>query len=192
MTSDVPPTVSSKIPGVARRLRKLVMAGILMYLMALIMLALLQRKLMFHPGRVAQLNVPGAQVRAVQATTRDNIVLNGWHWSSRTSEADTTDGLTALFFSGNAGNRVHRAEVCRLLNSLGIDVLIFDYRGYAENAGSPSEQGLANDARAVWDYATQHAHLPPDRLLVYGESLGLHIKLNDSKLLSFRFMLGLS
>ena len=40
-----------------------------------------------------------------------------------------------------------------LLTGLGLDVLIFDYRGYAENDGSPSENGLALDARAAWDFA---------------------------------------
>jgi fermentation-respiration switch protein FrsA (DUF1100 family) len=51
-------------------------------------------------------------------------------------------------------------------------VLIFDYRGYAENDGSPSESGLAIDARAAWDFATQELHVSPQNIVLFGESLG--------------------
>ena len=172
MTSQVSPSIAGQQPSGLKRLRNLVISGVLVFLVVLIMLTLFQRKLMFYPDRVTELGVPGPGVRAVQTTTRDGIVLNGWHWSSRPHAEDHAAGLTVLFFHGNAGHRAHRVEICQLLTSLGLDVLIFDYRGYAENAGSPSEQGLADDAQAIWNYATQQAQLQPERLLIYGESLG--------------------
>jgi fermentation-respiration switch protein FrsA (DUF1100 family) len=51
-------------------------------------------------------------------------------------------------------------------------VFIFDYRGYGDNSGSPSEEMLAADARAIWNYATQERDVLPNRLILYGESLG--------------------
>jgi fermentation-respiration switch protein FrsA (DUF1100 family) len=51
-------------------------------------------------------------------------------------------------------------------------VLLFDYRGYAGNPGSPTEQGLARDVRAARRYLLEVAGVPPQRLLYLGESLG--------------------
>ncbi len=56
--------------------------------------------------------------------------------------------------------------------SFGAEVLVFDYRGYGENAGDPSEPGLVADARAMWDYATRSTGVPRERIILYGESLG--------------------
>jgi len=172
MSSPSPPSAFRKSPSIPKRLRRLVITGSLFYLLVLIMIALLQRKLIYHPDRVAELDLPVGEARAVQTTTHDGIVLNGWHWSSPTRATQATARRTVLFFSGNAGNRSHRIPICRLLTALECDVLIFDYRGYAENTGAPSEEGLASDARAVWEYATQQAKLPAETLLLYGESLG--------------------
>jgi uncharacterized protein len=51
-------------------------------------------------------------------------------------------------------------------------VLLFDYRGYAANPGSPTEDGLARDARAAYRFLVDEAGFPAERLLYYGESLG--------------------
>ena len=51
-------------------------------------------------------------------------------------------------------------------------VLLLDCRGYAGNPGSPSEEGLAKDARAARNFLLQEARVPADRLVYFGESLG--------------------
>ena len=51
-------------------------------------------------------------------------------------------------------------------------MLLFDYRGYGGNPGSPTEDGLARDVRAAYRFLVDEADFPPDRLLYYGESLG--------------------
>src|SRR5665647_2032654 len=50
--------------------------------------------------------------------------------------------------------------------------LLFDYRGYGGNQGSPSEQGLARDVRAARSYLLQEAGVAPDELIYLGESVG--------------------
>jgi fermentation-respiration switch protein FrsA (DUF1100 family) len=77
-----------------------------------------------------------------------------------------------LYFSGNAGNRQYRPDEFGVFTRLGCDVFIFDYRGYGENAGSPTEEALAADAQAVWKYATDQRNVAPDRIILYGESIG--------------------
>ncbi len=63
-----------------------------------------------------------------------------------------------------------RLPLARALADEGFTVLLFDYRGYGGNAGSPSESGLALDARAAYRHLA--TMFPADRIIFYGESLG--------------------
>jgi hypothetical protein len=51
-------------------------------------------------------------------------------------------------------------------------VLLFDYRGYGGNPGSPTEIGLARDVRAAQRYLVEQVGVPADRQVYLGESLG--------------------
>ena len=51
-------------------------------------------------------------------------------------------------------------------------VLLFDYRGYAGQDGTPSEDGLAADARAALEHVRSRPDVDPQRIAYYGESLG--------------------
>jgi fermentation-respiration switch protein FrsA (DUF1100 family) len=62
--------------------------------------------------------------------------------------------------------------LARVLAEQGFAVLLFDYRGFGGNPGRPTENGLALDARAAFEYLVDEAGLPPDKLLFFGESLG--------------------
>ena len=42
----------------------------------------------------------------------------------------------------------------------------------ADNPGRPSEAGLHADARAIWKFATDQYGIAPDRLVLFGSSLG--------------------
>ncbi len=139
----------------------------------MLLLTLLQRKLMYQPTIVPELSpaAMGAEREAADVTTEtdDGLTLHGWHWKSRSTAADKP---LVLFFHGNGGHRGHRTYDCQLFAECGADTLIFDYRGYAENPGKPSETGLALDARAAWRCATQQLGVPPERIVVFGASLG--------------------
>lgn len=50
-------------------------------------------------------------------------------------------------------------------------MLAIDYRGYGDSDGSPSEAGLAKDARAAWDFVIDNGAKPEDVVIV-GQSLG--------------------
>ena len=77
-----------------------------------------------------------------------------------------------LYFGGNAANRSYRTLEVEVLANAGADVLIFDYRGYGDNLGTPSEEGLSRDAWAVWRFATEAKKIEPRRIVLFGESLG--------------------
>jgi fermentation-respiration switch protein FrsA (DUF1100 family) len=99
-------------------------------------------------------------------TTADGVRLHGWFIPARQSRA------TLLFCHGNAGNISHRLDSIRLFHDLGLNVLIFDYRGYGQSDGSPSENGSYRDANAAWDYLVDRRHTDPGRIVIFGRSLG--------------------
>jgi len=79
---------------------------------------------------------------------------------------------TVLFCHGNAGNISHRLDSIRIFHRLGLSVLIFDYRGYGRSTGKPSEQGTYRDATAAWNYLAGERGIPPERIILFGRSLG--------------------
>jgi uncharacterized protein len=81
-------------------------------------------------------------------------------------------GPAVLVCNGNGGDRILRAPLAAALCSVGLSVLLFDYRGYGGNPGSPSENGLAADARAARAFLTSRPDIDPDRIVYFGESLG--------------------
>ena len=94
--------------------------------------------------------------------------LHGWYVPGRTD-------VTILWFHGNASNLSHpgRVEFIKLLHErLGVGFFIFDYRGYGQSSGRPSEPGLYQDARDSLAYLQSRDDVNPDRIVYYGRSLG--------------------
>jgi len=128
-----------------------------------------QRALIYFPDRGPLPPVtdvlPGAQ--DVVLTTSDGLALGGWY-------LPPSGGCTAsvLVAHGNGGNRAGRVGLARGLGDRGFGVLLFDYRGYGENRGSPSEAGLARDARAARDLFVSQEPVATPSIIYLGESLG--------------------
>jgi len=108
----------------------------------------------------------GLEYEDVSFETEDGHRLHGWHIPRPGSDK------TLLFFHGNAGNISHRGESVRIFHRLGLNVLIFDYRGYGKSEGAPSEQGLYRDASAAWRHLTGDRGLRPYDIVLFGRSLG--------------------
>jgi fermentation-respiration switch protein FrsA (DUF1100 family) len=60
----------------------------------------------------------------------------------------------------------------RELYRIGLSIFIFDYRGYGRSQGSPSEEGLYQDALGAHDYLTRTKMIPSERIVLFGRSLG--------------------
>jgi fermentation-respiration switch protein FrsA (DUF1100 family) len=130
-----------------------------------------QRQLMYFPIRdvpaLASLRVD--DVEEVTFDTADGLRLSGWLFKARAEDERTS---TAIVFPGNGGNRVHRAPLAIALRRIGLEVLLFDYRGYGGNAGSPTEHGLQTDAHAARAFLINERDVDSKRLIYFGESLG--------------------
>jgi fermentation-respiration switch protein FrsA (DUF1100 family) len=129
-----------------------------------------QRRLIYFPatGPVAPARSVIIGASDVTLHTSDGLELGAWFVPPETRGRR----MTVLVANGNAGDRSGRAALAGTLAARGFAVLLFDYRGYGGNPGSPSETGLALDARAAYDYLVTDAAVPPDRVLFLGESLG--------------------
>ena len=77
-----------------------------------------------------------------------------------------------MWFHGNAGNITHRLENIQKLESLRLDIFIFDYRGYGKSEGKPDEPGLYLDAQAAYDTLIRDKKVSPRTLFLFGRSLG--------------------
>jgi fermentation-respiration switch protein FrsA (DUF1100 family) len=81
--------------------------------------------------------------------------------------------ITMLMFHGNAGNIGHRLPIARMIvNLIGCNVFMLEYRGYGTSTGEPDESGLNIDAQTALDYLRSRAETSSHRILVYGQSLG--------------------
>jgi fermentation-respiration switch protein FrsA (DUF1100 family) len=60
----------------------------------------------------------------------------------------------------------------RGLSTLGYNVFAFDYRGFGSNGGTPSEDGLYEDASSAYQYLTRNLRVPSSRIILAGRSLG--------------------
>lgn len=136
----------------------------------LIVMWVFQRRLIYYPSRGS---VPAAGeiirgARDVTLHTSDDLELGAWLIPAREPDRD----VTVLVANGNAGDRSARAPLAEALAAEGLSVLLFDYRGYGGNPGSPSEEGLARDVRAAYRFIVDGEGVSPERLIYFGESLG--------------------
>lgn len=158
---------------VLRLLKLIAVLGVAGYLAMLGMLYARQRELLY-PRDPAKADIATAGlVAAEEATiaTADGERLIAWIVPPR------ADKPVLLYFHGNAGNlaRAGRVGRFRALTEDGTGLFAVSYRGYGGSTGSPSEEGLLQDARAAYGAAADR--FGTGRLVGYGESLGTGVLL---------------
>lgn len=135
----------------------------------------LQRKIIYRPTKVDKVSpeetgLSPDQIVPISYVTRDGLDLQGWEINPLQPRTALPD--TILFFQGRERHRGRRGKTFQALTELGLKIFVFDYRGFADNPGSPSEDHFTQDARALWDYLTRQRGIDRRRILIYGESLG--------------------
>ena len=109
--------------------------------------------------------IPREHAEELWFETDDGEILYGWYCRSENPIA------SALYCHGNTGNLSNTAHVMPHLLDAGINVLLFDYRGFGRSSGSPSLSGIIDDGVTA---ARLHEQLRPKDLpsILYGYSLG--------------------
>lgn len=130
----------------------------------------LQDRLVFPaPGGIDRASLDGAAsevgARPLDLEASDGTALYAWHLQSNGKRL-------VLYLHGNGEVVTSYVPLYRLLNRNGWDALAVAYRGYPGSEGRPSEEGLALDARAAWDWAVGPGGYRPADIVVHGRSLG--------------------
>ena len=135
------------------------------YLLILLVVFLLQRKMMYFPERMT----PDMQDNQIAA-----LNLKPWPSSNQLLGFISQPPLshskgTILVFHGNAGSAVQRTYYRDALQNLGYRVILAEYPGYGSRSGRPSEDVLIQDAIATAKLAVREFNEP---LFLCGESIG--------------------
>lgn len=132
------------------------------------MTGFVERRLIYHPekGLTSDPSKLGLAYEDVVFTAGDDVQLHGWY-------VPGSRDVTFLWFHGNAGNISHRlGNLKEMHDELAVNIFIFDYRGYGQSQGTPSEQGTYLDAKAALDSLKSREDLSTRKIVYYGRSLG--------------------
>ena len=138
------------------------------YLAFAAVLYVMQPKFLYGPVREVS-STPaelGLDFEDVVFKSADGLDLSGWYIPAKNPR------LTLLFCHGNGGNMAHRLDSIKIFHNLGLNCFIFDYRGYGDSRGKPSEEGTYMDAMAAYKWLTEEKKIPAEDIIIFGRSLG--------------------
>lgn len=141
------------------RILAMLIAGLAVYLM------LFENSLIFYPERTLA-GFPHVPFEDVRFTAADGTRLHGWFIPFKDSKK------IFVISHGNAGNIGHRYEMGEFINrEFQANTLMYDYRGYGESEGRPTESGVYSDLSGAIRYALSRGY-SPNELYLIGQSLG--------------------
>lgn len=161
-------------PSAVRRVvRSVLLAGALLTGGAVLMslAGCFESSLFYFPNRSA-FETP-AGVEDVRFPSREEgIELHGWFIPARGVAAGEA-APTVLHVHGNAFHVARHLAVCEWLADEGFNVLLFDYRGYGRSdRGRLLRDGLVADAHGAIDYLLTREDVDPERIGLFGFSMG--------------------
>jgi abhydrolase domain-containing protein 17 len=160
--TDTPgPRVAGPKRGVVRRLVMLataVPAGCL----ALLSAGCFVDSILFQPPPSSYLD--SAEIQKL--TTADGVQISAVYLPNPDAR------FTLLCSHGNAEDIGLTRPSLELMREHGYAVFAYDYRGYGTSQGKPSEKGCYQDAEAAYAYLVEQLHVPADRIIAHGRSLG--------------------
>ncbi|CAB1260878.1 MARTX multifunctional-autoprocessing repeats-in-toxin holotoxin RtxA [Vibrio cholerae] len=120
---------------------------------------------------------------AVEKGESQKITLQGeagrltgyYHQGTAPSEGETSSpsGKVVLFLHGSGSSAEEQASAIRNhYQKQGIDMLAVNLRGYGESDGGPSEKGLYQDARTMFNYLVNDKGIDPSNIIIHGYSMG--------------------
>ena len=99
--------------------------------------------------------------------TPSGTVISALYWPAPQSKAQTI-----LYSHGNAEDLFSLQNTLAEFHKRGFGVLAYDYPGYGQSEGKPSERGVYEAIDTAYAYLTIEEKIPPTQILVYGRSLG--------------------
>ncbi len=147
----------------------LIALGVMILIGAISLLAdRLVSAMAFFPEPGVQIDPAAFQVpiETVYLESEDDVRISGFFLPREDSRR------AVLFLHGNAGNASHRLPDAVGLWSLGVNVLLLDYRGYGLSEGRPSEKGVYRDGEAGLSYLVEERGFALSDVVIFGRSIG--------------------
>jgi fermentation-respiration switch protein FrsA (DUF1100 family) len=137
------------------------------YVSVVSLLFLAQRRFVFVPPQSvhptpAAAGWPEAEEAVIATADGERVIV--WQTPPR------GDKPVVIFFHGNGEIVAWRAPQHRQLTVDGTGVVALSYRGYMGSTGSPTEEGLLQDAEAALQFTT--SRYPSSPVVLWGHSLG--------------------
>jgi dipeptidyl aminopeptidase/acylaminoacyl peptidase len=127
--------------------------------------------LFYHPRSKPPLEPVGFPVESIYFESVDGTRLHGWFIPAAAVHPEHAPTIVQVH--GNAGNIEDHLPYTEFLPSNGYNLFIFDYRGYGLSQGRATRRGpLIDDTHAALDYLLSRDDVNPDRIGMYGQSLG--------------------
>lgn len=126
-----------------------------------------QTQIFFYPGKLEKTHRFRLSYRDEEITlgTKDGEKLNALFFRGTRQEV-------ILYFHGNAGDLNGWQFVAEDFTASDYNIFIIDYRGYGKSTGRISEKGFYTDAEAAYYYLITQKDFPPDKIIIYGRSIG--------------------
>jgi len=128
-------------------------------------------QLFFHPHSLL-IDTPerhGIEYRTENFQAADGTALNAWFLPAKNGDKAKA---TILYLHGNAENISTHFRSIAWLPAEGFNVLALDYRGFGASEGAPSLAGMQLDIDAAMRHLLAHKDVDPDRIVIFGQSLG--------------------
>lgn len=131
-----------------------------------------QTKLIFPASMAGQARqaMPTADTEVIELTT-DEGTTAAWFVPAPKGIAKEPAPL-AMFFHGNAELIDDQRGIIDLYHSLGVHVLLVEYRGYGHSEGTPSEKNIVADSVAVLGQVLEREQVDAGKFVLHGRSIG--------------------
>ena len=122
----------------------------------------------FHDSAGAPVELDCA-IRSFVFANRFGDSLHAWELEPH----GTSNGTTLFYLHGNAGNLYSQYGLMMPFVKRGYTVFMFDYSGFGHSEGKALRKHVYTDALDA--FAFMQEKLQPQRIVVYGQSLGGHL-----------------
>lgn len=165
---------------------RLIFMALVTYVVVLVLVYFNQRSIQYYPtrqppGKPEHNNVP--EMREIVVETEDGLKLLAWF-----APPKDKNGKIVVYYHGNAGHIGYRAGKARYFIDAGYGILLLEYRGFARNAGKPSEEGFYKDGRAALRWLEAQGYSPAQYVL-YGESIGSGVAVEMARAVQPRYLI---
>ena len=145
-------------------------------------------KFFFYPKKELENNPSDYNIDYIDITLKNDYNQDIHAWFSRNNETNKC----ILLCHGNAGNISTRVQFLYYLNRLGLSVLFFDYPGFGNSIGSPTEKNCINSGTKFFDYLINEQKIDKNNIIVYGESIGCSIAASIANIYKNKYLILLS